>query len=64
MKVDLKNFDRVRTLIPENIIVVAESGYASKMAIDSLRGKADAVLVGSALMNAESIEEKLKELGF
>jgi indole-3-glycerol phosphate synthase len=64
MKVDLNTFDRLRGLIPGDRVVVAESGYGSRQQIDSLRGKADAVLVGSALLKVQDAEGKLVELGF
>jgi len=64
MKINLTTFDRVKQFIPDDRVVVAESGYSTAEAIASLRGKADAVLVGSALMKAESIEDKLLEMGF
>ncbi len=64
MKVNLSTFDRVKQLIPSDRIVVAESGYNSADEISKLKGKADAVLVGSAIMKADNIESKLVELGF
>ena len=64
MKVNLSTFDLVKQLIPSDKIVVAESGYNSAGEISKLKGKADAVLVGSAIMRAENIEGKLVEMGF
>ena len=64
MKVDLATFDRVKPLISKDRIVVAESGYVSADQVAALKGKADAVLMGSVLMKAENIEEKILELGF
>ena len=64
MNLDIKAFEKIRQLIPSDRIIVAESGYGSKQAIDSLKGKADAVLIGSALVKSENIESKLVELGF
>jgi indole-3-glycerol phosphate synthase len=64
MKIDLNNFDCIETFVPEKALLVAESGYDSKQAIDSLRGKANAVLIGSALMKSQNIEQKILELGF
>jgi indole-3-glycerol phosphate synthase len=64
MRIDLGTFAKIRRLVPSDRIVVAESGYESRQQIDSLKGTADAVLVGSALMKAQNIEEKLVELGF
>ncbi|MDP6671134.1 MAG: indole-3-glycerol phosphate synthase TrpC [archaeon] len=64
MKINLSTFDRVKQLIPSDKIVVAESGYTSADGIAKLKGSADAVLIGSALMKADNIEDKLVELGF
>ncbi|MAG22142.1 MAG: indole-3-glycerol phosphate synthase [Candidatus Diapherotrites archaeon] len=64
MKVNLNTFTAIKQLIPSDRIVVAESGYNSKEQIDFIKGKADAVLIGSAFMKASNMEEKLVELGF
>ncbi len=64
MKIDLNNFEKIRQLVPDDRVIVAESGYNSKQQIELLHGKADAVLVGSSLMKSENIEGKLAELGF
>ncbi|MBU2266059.1 MAG: indole-3-glycerol-phosphate synthase TrpC, partial [Candidatus Omnitrophica bacterium] len=49
--------------IPEGIIKVSESGIKTLKDMLLLKGLgADAVLVGEALMVADNIEEKLKEL--
>ncbi len=64
MKISLNSFERIRQLIPEDRVIVAESGYSTKQHIDSIKGKADAVLMGSVLMKAEDIDAKLEELGF
>ena len=64
MKVNLNSFNRVSQLIPQDRVVVAESGYETMEQISTLKGKADAVLIGSTLMKAANIEDKLIELGF
>ena len=54
LEVDLATIDAVRPLIPAGVVVVAESGIASRA--DVQRAEAlgcDAVLVGEALMRAE-----------
>jgi len=49
--------------IPEGVVRVSESGIASFKDVLLLKGLGiDAVLVGEALMRAENIEEKLREL--
>ncbi|MBE5844993.1 MAG: indole-3-glycerol phosphate synthase TrpC [Butyrivibrio sp.] len=61
--VDTKNSERLRKLIPDNVIFVSESGVkgAEDVAILKEIG-ADAVLVGETLMRAEDKKAKLSEL--
>lgn len=50
---DLATFGRLRPLLPEGVVAVAESGVASAaQAADLVRQGADAVLIGEALMRA------------
>ncbi|MFH1256555.1 MAG: hypothetical protein V1494_04650 [Candidatus Diapherotrites archaeon] len=66
LKVNPKNFDKMEKLIPKrkknSLALVAESGFSERQQIEAIEGKADAVLVGSALMKARNLESKLKEL--
>jgi indole-3-glycerol phosphate synthase len=61
--VDITTTRRLRPLIPQERIVVSESGIRSKRDIEKL-GKwgVDAVLVGEALVTANDIPAKMKEL--
>jgi indole-3-glycerol phosphate synthase len=61
--VDINMTRRLRPLIPQERIVVSESGIKSKRDIEKL-GKwgVDAVLVGEALVTASDIPAKMKEL--
>lgn len=67
---DLKNFSvstdnavKLRKLVPENIVFVAESGIKTAEDIAVLRkAGVDAVLVGETLMRAENKSAKLREL--
>jgi indole-3-glycerol phosphate synthase len=54
---------RLRPLIPQERIVISESGIRSKRDIEKL-GKwgVDAVLVGEALVTAGDVRAKMKEL--
>lgn len=55
---------RARTLlarVPADRVAVAESGYDTPAAVRALRGHADAVLVGSALMRARDPAAFLRE---
>ena len=61
--VDTKNSQRLRTLVPEGVLFVAESGVRDGADVRRLRDSgADAVLVGEALMRAPDRTAKLAEL--
>jgi indole-3-glycerol phosphate synthase len=52
---DLATFARVRTMVPDNVVCIAESGVRSPADVTRLVNEgADAVLVGEALMRAAS----------
>ena len=61
--VDITTTRRLRPLIPQERIVISESGIKSKRDIEKL-GKwgVDAVLVGEALVTAGDVMAKMKEL--
>ncbi len=61
--VDLNTTRRLRPLVPEEKIVVSESGIRSRKDIETLKKwGVDAVLVGEALVTAGDIRAKMKEL--
>ena len=61
--VDTDNSRRLRKLVPEDILFVAESGVKSPQDISILRETGvDAVLIGETLMRATDKREKLREL--
>ena len=61
--VDINTTRRLRPLVPEEKIVVSESGIKSKQDIEKLGNwKVDAVLVGEALVTAPDVRAKMKEL--
>ena len=61
--VSLEICERLRPMIPSEITVVAESGIFTADDIDRLaKANVDAVLVGEALVTAEDIATKVKEL--
>ena len=61
--VDTQNSERLRALVPENVIYVSESGIQSAKDIESLkRSGVDAVLIGEALMKAADKKRKLQQL--
>jgi indole-3-glycerol phosphate synthase len=62
-KVDTNTTRRLRLLIPEEQIVVSESGIRNINDIKKMKEcKVDAVLVGEALLTAPDIPAKMKEL--
>ncbi len=61
--VDLTTTKRLRPLIPQDRIVVSESGINNRADVENLKKwGVDAVLVGEALMSATNIAAKMKEL--
>lgn len=61
--VDTSNSGKLRALVPNDIIFVAESGVKTANDIKALSNAgADAVLIGETLMRAQSISDKLREL--
>jgi indole-3-glycerol phosphate synthase len=63
LKVDLGTTERIAPLIPEDRLIVAESGIKTREDVKRMEGAgADAVLVGSALMKSDNIPEKLLEM--
>lgn len=61
--VDLGTSIRLRSLIPDTICVVAESGIHSRQDVELLaHAGLDAILVGESLVTAEDIGKKVKDL--
>ena len=61
--VNLTTTERLRPLIPDDRIVVSESGIKDRSDIEKLeKWGVDAVLIGESLMSAPDIAAKLKEL--
>lgn len=61
--VDINTTRRLRPLVPKEKIVVSESGIKSRKDIEKLRKwGVDAVLVGEALVTANDVRAKMKEL--
>ncbi|MFR1364875.1 indole-3-glycerol phosphate synthase TrpC [Lentihominibacter sp.] len=62
-RVDMENSVKLRSLVPENIIFVSESGIRSNDDIRKLRhNNVDAVLIGEILMRSSDKKAALKEL--
>jgi indole-3-glycerol phosphate synthase len=61
--VDIRTSQRLRSMAPKDVCYVAESGIHSWQDVETLYHCAvDAVLVGEALVTAENIGEKVREL--
>ena len=62
-EVSLATTERLRPIIPSEIVVVAESGIFTAQDVERLENaNADAVLVGEALVTSEDIPAKVREL--
>ena len=60
---DLAVTDRLAGMVPSGKIVVSESGVSSRAHVDRVgRAGAHAVLIGEALVVAEDVAAKLREL--
>jgi indole-3-glycerol phosphate synthase/phosphoribosylanthranilate isomerase len=64
LKVDLATTERLAPLVPEDRLLVAESGIGSRADVERLGPYADAFLVGSALMRADDPARAARELAF
>jgi indole-3-glycerol phosphate synthase len=61
--VSLETTERLRPMIPPEIAVVAESGIFTADDVDRLaKANVDAILVGEALVTADDIPSKVREL--
>ena len=61
--VDFSNSIRLRSMIPEDVIFVAESGVRTRADVELLRAhKVDAALIGETLMRAPDRQAMLEEL--
>src|SRR3989442_53986 len=63
LRVDLETTVRLRPLVPPGIVVVSESGFATRSQVEKVeRAGVDAVLVGTSLMASADPAAKLREL--
>lgn len=61
--VDLKTTAAISEKLPDDVLVVSESGIKTESDIDMIKGyPVDAILVGEHLMSSENIEDSLKQL--
>lgn len=64
MRIDLATTEQLAGLVPPDRIVVSESGITGRADVERLAGKADAFLVGSALMKARNPAAAARALAF
>lgn len=64
LEIDPGLFHRLAPRIPADRIVVAESGVKTKEDVARLRGVAEGVLIGTALMEADDVEARIRSLGW
>jgi len=63
LKVDTETTFALRALVPPGTLVVSESGQRTRADLDRLAAAGvDAVLIGEAIMRAEDVEGKVREL--
>ena len=61
--VDISNSERLRRLVPDNVLFIAESGIKTNEDIRRLKeAKVNGVLIGETLMRAKNKKEILDEL--
>lgn len=64
LRVDLATTERLSPLVPDDVLVVAESGIGARADVLRLAPHADAFLVGSALMASDNIARAARPLVF
>jgi indole-3-glycerol phosphate synthase/phosphoribosylanthranilate isomerase len=64
MDVDLATAERLSAKIPDDRVVVGESGVSNHRDVLRLRPHCDALLVGSALMAADNLDDAVRQLVF
>ena len=63
LRVDTETTFALRALVPPGTVVVSESGQRTRADLDRLAAAGvDAVLIGEAVMRAEDVEGKVREL--
>lgn len=60
-EIDLETTNRLIKKIPEGRIIVSESGFSTAEDVRKLDPRVDAILVGTSLMKAKNIKEKIYE---
>lgn len=64
LSIDLAVTERLAQRVPPEVVLVTESGISTRDDIRRLATQADAFLIGSAILSAERMADKVKELRF
>ncbi|MBN2066860.1 MAG: indole-3-glycerol-phosphate synthase TrpC, partial [Candidatus Diapherotrites archaeon] len=64
MKVNLNTTVNLQGLLPDDRTIVSESGFSTQGDLAVVKGRVNAVLIGSAFIKAQDIEAKIFEMGF
>jgi indole-3-glycerol phosphate synthase/phosphoribosylanthranilate isomerase len=64
LRTDLAVTERLAPLVPDDVLLVSESGIATRADVERLASQADAFLVGSSLMAADDVGEAARGLVF
>lgn len=64
LSIDLAVTERLAPLVPEGKLVVSESGILGRSDLLRMRPCADAILVGSAILAADDMDARVKELAY
>jgi indole-3-glycerol phosphate synthase len=62
LEIDMDTTTKLADKIPKNKIIISESGISSKDDVEKIKGKVNAILVGSLFMNSENMEEEIVSL--
>ena len=59
LKIDIETTLKLAKKIPKNKIIISESGISSRDYVEKIKGKVNAILVGSHFMNSVDVEEEI-----
>lgn len=62
LEINLHTTTMLAGKIPKDKIIVSESGISSRGYIEKIKGNVNAILVGSAFMNSDNLEEEISAL--
>ncbi|MFH2028086.1 MAG: indole-3-glycerol phosphate synthase TrpC [Nanoarchaeota archaeon] len=62
LKIDMNTTKKLVSKIKKKRVIVAESGYESKEQIKEIKGKVNAVLIGTSIIKSDNIKQKIEEL--